>query len=261
MDAGAGNGGSGGAGGSGGTAGTAGAAGSVVDAGFDSGCPTCSVGLALYWKFDESSGTAANDASGNGTNGLYTGTTGTPSASTLVPPLVRFSDPRSRSFVRANHQGVQLANMPSILKPANDVTVAAWYRATTADANGSEIVSAGDQYLLRVTTTQMTFSKSSSATAWSNCYGTTVTGQLDGNWHHVAGVTTAAGMTLYFDGVQVCTNTTGANIAYAVGTDFWVGRHGAGKTGFDFEGNIDEVRVYTRALTAAEIAALAAGAN
>jgi hypothetical protein len=68
-------------------------------------------------------------------------------------------------------------------------------------------------------------------------------------------------MVVYFDGLQVCTNTTGANISYTVGTDFWVGRHGAGKTGFDFDGNIDEVRVYTRALTPTEIASLAGGAN
>jgi hypothetical protein len=178
----------------------------------------------------------------------------------MVPPKIFFADPRSRAFVRANHQAVQLANMPASMKPANDITVAAWYRATTVDASGSELASAGDQYLLRLTPTQVNFSKASSATAWSNCYGN-ATNYLDGAWHHLAGVTTAAGMTVYFDGVQVCTNTTGANVAYAIGTDFWVGRHGAAKTGFDFEGNIDEVRVYTRGLSAAEIASLASGAN
>jgi hypothetical protein len=43
------------------------------------------------------------------------------------------------------------------------------------------------------------------------------------------------------------------------GQDFWVGKHGETSTDFDFQGNIDEVRVYNRVLSAAEIQALAQG--
>jgi len=251
MDAGAGRGGAGGAGGS---------AGSSVDAGVDAACPTCSVGLTLYWKLDEASGTVATDSSGNNFNGLYTGVTGMPSPSTMVPPRITFTDPLSSAFVLASRQGVQLTNLPAALKPTNNVTVAAWYRATGADTIGSEVMSAGDQYLLRVTTNSALFAKATSATTYANCNGAVAT-PLDGAWHHIAGVTTSAGMVTYFDGVAVCTNTMGGNIVYALGTELWVGRHGTGKLGFDFGGNIDEVRAYNRALSATDIASLAQGNN
>ncbi len=53
-----------------------------------------------------------------------------------------------------------------------------------------------------------------------------------------------------------------ADIFYTTSaTGFYVGRHGDGQTQFDFGGNIDEVRVYDRALAGSEISALTAGKN
>ena len=40
-----------------------------------------------------------------------------------------------------------------------------------------------------------------------------------------------------------------------------VARHGDGKTSYNFQGNIDDVRVYDRALAPLEIVGLAAGGN
>jgi hypothetical protein len=57
-----------------------------------------------------------------------------------------------------------------------------------------------------------------------------------------------------------CPNS--APFLYDRGKDLFVGRHGNDTTNaalYNFQGNIDEVRVYARALTANEIAALAAG--
>jgi len=214
----------------------------------------------LYWKLDETAGTAAVDSSGNAFTGLYTGVTGAPSPSTSVPPKITFTDAGSRAFVRPNRQAVQLSPLPAIMKPANDLTIAAWYQATSVDVTGSEIASAGDQYLLRVNPTDVLFAKATSATTWANCNGA-VANPLDGAWHHVAGVSTSIGTITYFDGLPVCTSTEGAGVSYVLTNEFWVGRHGAAKLGFDFGGNIDEVRVYTRALSASEIASLAQGNN
>jgi hypothetical protein len=61
------------------------------------------------------------------------------------------------------------------------------------------------------------------------------------------------------DGVLKLSCPLALPIVYDLGKDLWVGRHGNGNQNWDFEGNIDEVRVYTRVLTATEIAALAAG--
>jgi hypothetical protein len=68
-------------------------------------------------------------------------------------------------------------------------------------------------------------------------------------------------MKIYFDGAESGTNPDGADIVYPLGTSFFVGRDGNGGTGTDYDGYIDEVRIYGRVLSAAEIAALAAGMN
>jgi hypothetical protein len=234
-----------------------------------------SSGPALRWRFDEPEGNLALDASGNGRTGAYIGENGMPAPTSDVP-MVMFPDAYSRGFTLGQRHAVQLSPLPDALKPAIDVTLTVWYRATAVDTNpppdggvvvptGSELVSAGNQFLLRLRPTQVEFSKRVMATAttgaFSQCFAT-VDNHLDGNWHHLAGVSSAEGIKVYFDGVERCTSDV-ANaqkpIFYDQGRDLWVGRHGNGQTQWDFGGNIDDVRVYTRALPADEIAFLARG--
>jgi hypothetical protein len=219
-----------------------------------------SPGPALQWKLDESGGTTALDASGNGFNGTYMGVVGTPAPSMLVPAAGAAGNPFSRVFVRANQHAVRLATIPAALKPANGLTVSAWYRATSVDTSGAELVSAGDQYILRLRAGQIEFAKRITGATHVNC-AAAISNHLDGAWHHLAAVTSTAGMKLYFDGVERCANTHGENLLYDRGADFWAGRHGNASTAWDFEGNLDDVRVYTRALTPLEITALAAAAQ
>ena len=93
---------------------------------------------------------------------------------------------------------------------------------------------------------------------WTLCSGTGPS-YLDGNWHHLAGVISSAGMRLYFDGAVIATNPDGSNLVYPLGTDLFVGQHGNGVSGFNFDGNIDDVRIYDRVLSDTEIAQLAQG--
>jgi hypothetical protein len=213
---------------------------------------------ALYWKLDETTGTTAADSSGNAYTGTFIGNTGTPTTSTMVPTL-GFPDPASRAFVRANRHAIRLATMPAALKPAADLTLSVWYRATNLDTagNGSELVSGGDHYMMRLHTADIEVSKRT-ADGHKQCLGP-VTGHLDGNWHHAAATITTTAMTVYVDGVQKisCPNTL--PIFYDRGTDIFAGRHGNGNDMYDFEGNMDEIRLYMRVLSATEIAALAAG--
>jgi hypothetical protein len=220
----------------------------------------------LYWKLDEPTATTtAADSSGHGFNGTYVGSGGTPTQSAMVPPL-GFPDAFSHAFVRAKRNAVQLANMPAAIKPASDITVSVWYRATDIDTGpsgsmaGSELVSAGDNYLIRLHMGDVEVSKRTSA-GHTMCLGV-VSNHLDGKWHHVAGQWTATGMNVYFDGVQKMTCANSAPILYDRGTDLFVGRHGNDTTNaaiYDFEGNIDDVRIYAQTLSPTEIAALAAG--
>jgi hypothetical protein len=217
----------------------------------------------LHWRFDEPSGTTASDDSGNNLSGTYTGQVGIPAASTLVPD-VSFADPRSRRFTRANRHAVRYPNMPTLLQPNNDITISAFYRATgPLDTAGAEIVSAGNSYLLRLLPTKIEVAKRYTNAAGAGAFAVLDSpdiannAHLDGKWHHIAAVTNPSGMRLYFDGVEVNTSPRGEDLRYDQGLDFWVGRHGNNLATYDFEGNIDQVFVHGRSLSAAEIAELA----
>jgi hypothetical protein len=216
--------------------------------------------LALFWRFEEAAGTLANDHSGNLRHGTYTGETGTPGTSLQVPPGVQYTNTRSRSFSQASRHAIQLAPMPAALKPTSDITMSVWYRATAIDGDGSQLISGGNAWGLRLGSEQIEVSKRISS-GFVDCRAT-VSNYLDGNWHHVVGVISASAFTIYFDGTQRATCAQSASITYAgTGPDLWVGRHGDNQTQYDFDGQMDEVRVYLRALAPGEIAALAAGGH
>jgi hypothetical protein len=212
----------------------------------------------LYWKLDEEGGTMALDSSGNNLIGTYTGDMGTPTPSMNVPMLM-FPNPRSRLFAISGRHAILMREMPALIKPANNLTVSAWYNITRLDPDdrGSEVVSAGNNYLLRVESSGLRFSKRV-GTASVQCQAA-LSGHLDGLWHHIAAVTTPAGMKVYFDGEEKCTNTRGEDIRYDQSNDLWVGRHGLGGDNYHLEGNLDEVRIYTRPLSQPEIADLFRG--
>lgn len=77
-------------------------------------------------------------------------------------------------------------------------------------------------------------------------------------WQHIAGTfDPAVGITLYIDGVLVGSTATTGTVAYAtdpitIGFDI-----DNGVDGFHINGNLDEMMLFNRALTPAEIAALA----
>ena len=89
--------------------------------------------------------------------------------------------------------------------------------------------------------------------------------RTDGTWQHLAVVFNKDSLNndpvIYLDGVsQAITQTSTATTAYFSdgGGSLTIG---ARTTGGGFDGHIDEVHVYSRALSASEIAALAAGAS
>jgi hypothetical protein len=87
---------------------------------------------------------------------------------------------------------------------------------------------------------------------------------FDGNWHLVAGTFDGANVHLYVDGVEVGTPKPATGIGYGppiVDSSFYVDGYppqAACLGASDFPGEIDEVRVYGRALTATELQRLAA---
>ena len=86
----------------------------------------------------------------------------------------------------------------------------------------------------------------------------------DGQWHHVAGTYDGATVRLYVDGVEQGAGnpaaTSSINYALADNNVFRIGGYRSSCVDFLFSGDIDEVQVFSRALTASEIAAIYSGA-
>ena len=154
----------------------------------------------------------------------------------------------------------------STYEPAH-VTAMAWVKASSSPGSYKDVLSQGGDpscsvasyalytgpsgglqfYIATNTTTTINSAAEPSASLW------------DGNWHAVAGVYDGSTVTLYVDGVQVGspTNATGSAIDYGLSdSTFEIGNfHPC--AGFNFSGgSIDEVRIYNRALSYAEIVKL-----
>ena len=150
--------------------------------------------IELHWRFDETTGTMAADSSGHNHPGLYTSyptTGGAPAPSTVVPPKIMFPNPQSRLFVATKAQGVRLVNAPAALKPPGALTISVWYRTNKLDASGSELVSLGDNYMVRLRPGDIHFAKRvnlSGTGTWLNLDAVTAN-HFDNQWHHIAVVT------------------------------------------------------------------------
>ena len=58
---------------------------------------------------------------------------------------------------------------------------------------------------------------------------------------------------LYIDGVLIAQTYYAGSISYTNGTNTIIGAHGDGSADFDFDGMVDDVRIYDRVLSQSEI--------
>lgn len=236
------------------------------------------VGLVGHWKLDETASPAEDALS---TNDLTWN--GGPTASTSVP-TVGFNDTRSLSMSGAQYATSAALNGIAALEPTT-VTMSAWFKATSVDTSGSEIVSGGNTYALRITSAGFTVIKrihNGAARDWVE-YQVTASNVLDGGWHHIVGIIPNGGaMRAHLDGSLVSgtyylNGTSGQQLVASppeisvidysgVGTyGLNLGRNPS-NTAYDFGAGctagdcaIDDVRLFNTALTAGEVATLSAG--
>ena len=79
---------------------------------------------------------------------------------------------------------------------------------------------------------------------------------FEGEWVHAAAVYDGSQMRLYKDGVLVGTTTKSGSITQNDSVPVWIGGNPEVATSMPWDGVIDDVRIYSEALTAAEIRAL-----
>ncbi|MBI3416211.1 MAG: hypothetical protein HY043_13025, partial [Verrucomicrobia bacterium] len=198
--------------------------------------------LVGYWKFDESGGTVAGDASSYGNNGQLLG--GPQWQSTPQRPVALLFD--------GVNDLVNVGNTPS-LNPPDQITLAAWISPYDLSSSGEVIAKSNGtdpQYYLRV---------QAGGRIRFGISGTVLNGNLTlspANWHLVAGTYDGSMMKIYVDGVLDAFMSKSGPM-HDNGVEVWIGARRF-QTPLVFKGLIDDPRIYNRALAANEIQALAA---
>src|SRR2546426_3350569 len=142
---------------------------------------------------------------------------------------------------------------PATSIPATDFTVAAWFRWTTNPSPYyAGVQGGGYSWELRE------MADGRFGAIFYQSIGPDVITEVvtplaynDGEWHHAAAILRSGLVSLYVDGVQVAQDSTNPIASVRTSTQTVVG-----KIASDFVGDVDEVLVYSRALSDAEVAAL-----
>ena len=208
--------------------------------------------MAAY-SFNASSGTTALDVSGNGNNGVLTN-----------GPLWVAGNNGNGVRLDGVNDYVDLGN-PAALRLTGSMTLSAWINASAFPFDDAAIISkrqsANVGYQLDTTIDRgprtMSFKISDAAGQTVARYGATTL--VTNTWYHVAGVYDATNRTM-----QVYVNGKLDNVAL-VGTipaaqpastpNVHLGQRPGAPGQFNFAGVLDDVRLYNRALSQAEIQA------
>ncbi|HJQ08665.1 MAG TPA: LamG-like jellyroll fold domain-containing protein [Candidatus Saccharimonadales bacterium] len=132
-------------------------------------------------------------------------------------------------------------------------TAEAMIKTLSTDTDGGEIMSMGNNWVLRALPGGALLFSYNNAETWQTLVATN-TNVVDGLWHHVAVTRTATTVKLYVDGALLAQAANANPIEYVYANDFMIGRHGSGADNFHFNGTIDEVRFWAMPRTDADIA-------
>lgn len=184
------------------------------------------------WSFDEGSGASAYDASGRGNTGTLTNS----------PTWQLGSNCRAGGCLSFNgiNNYVQLGASQSY---ASAVTVSAWVFHNAA-SDWDDIIAGGcGNVLFGFSNNYLSFGGQCNNPFNPIVYAS----NINGAWRHVAGVYNGSVAVLYVDGNAVASSTRSGS--FSVFTPR-IGGEGATE---NFDGRIDDVRIYNRALSATEI--------
>ena len=210
--------------------------------------------LVGHWTMDETSGTTAHD----------TGAAPANDATTVAGPT--FGAGKIGNALTLNGS-TQYATAPdeASLDITGAITMAAWIKpgvVNTQDLIAKDINGSVNGYQLSLSTTKtdassrkvfVRFNQAASGDAYR--INSTTEYPIDGTWIHVAATWDGTTIRLYYNGVEEASLPFTGPIA-ANNTALGIGGQPDGARAL-FTGAMDDVRVYSRALSAAEIAGLA----
>lgn len=218
-------------------------------------------GLVGHWTLDETTGTTMNDGSGNANTGTLNGTTADNSSILgIVNNAINFD---------ATDDYIAIPDSAS-LNPSSEITLAAWIKSTSIASGGTlrRIISkwqggTNNDYNLFITNVdfgsdglanQIAFEAKDSSNATLFLFDAddnSVVGG-DGKWHFVAGTYDGSTAAIYLNGSLVNSVAASGTLKDST-TPLNIGRSEEGGWPHHFGGDIDDVRIYDRALSATEI--------
>ena len=221
------------------------------------GVSDTTTGLVGHWTFDDGGGTTVADSSGNGYDGTFLNS----------PTWVAGHINGALNFDRTASQAVMLPD--DIFDGLSEGTVAGWINWTTSTDYRQVISSAAAGQWFEIAILNGRIYLWSDASCTPRILASTEV-MSSGTWHHIAYTTDAGGNNFYIDGVPATTVTytsgdATSNTFYnqcvdsSGATQYGIGWTGSAGDPEYFDGSIDDLRVYSRALSAADIAALYTG--
>jgi serine/threonine protein kinase/Flp pilus assembly protein TadD len=199
--------------------------------------------MIAWWTFDKVKSQSVLDSSGNDLNGK------------IVGDAQIVSDPERGKVLSLEGDGdyVDCGNNP-VFDITDKITVAAWVNITTVPKEWTSIVTKGNNAWRLVT--EGDHRRFHFAVAYVTTGASWIHGEIEvaaNEWHHVCGTYDGANIRLYIDGVE----DTASPLAYSdsiginnqsvlIGANAHLPRH-------EWDGLIDDVRIYSYALSEAEV--------
>ena len=194
---------------------------------------TFSHGLVGYWSFDEGTGTTAYDASWNGNNGILYNSP-------------QWIDGKKGNALQFDGVDDYVLVSGSLYSGNTDFTVEAWVKAN--DNNKRKIWWSNNGYVEMHDNGQWRMSIYHSGNNADDEGGSYNVGQ----WYHAVVVYTSSQKTgrLYVDGVKLLEDGATGDLSYS--SNVIIGDYPSASN-YEFNGTMDEVKIYNRALSAEEV--------
>jgi hypothetical protein len=215
--------------------------------------PAPQQGLTGYWSLNEGTGTVAKDSSGNGNSGKL-----------LNGPAWLLGKSGQALLFDGSNDYVEVPHTNS-LNISSALTVSLWINNQTLTGADEQRIIASKGHATNGGSWTLTWSAKSGSIVFyagrstsyryvSIPYNNTQVGK----WHHIAAVVKSGTISLYLDGVLKAGPTSLDSSTIRTSSDpVRIASLGSSSTALrNWDGLIDEVRVYNRALSAAEIVSL-----
>ncbi|WP_089719454.1 DUF4347 domain-containing protein [Candidatus Entotheonella palauensis] len=196
--------------------------------------------LVAHYALDEGSGTVAVDSSGNHHDGTHQNS-----------PSYTMGRVGSHALdVNGNNDHILVADDPALNFGTGDFSVAVWFNSTQIPSGLARIIGKSGGGFGWVIFTDNFGDVNFFVSGTTGSRTLSLSGMLDGAWHHVVGVRSGANLSFYIDGLPFF-NSSGSPFGNVNDPDPFL--IGVSSVSGDFDGLIDDVRLYNRALSASDV--------